>query len=255
MERINLQLDKLLEQVKRNPDTHSFTNETYDCPKCKDTYFITVQTGDPNYPEASKPCECRQRKILQNRFKMSGLTEVLKNKTFENFKPRPLQKKMYETAKEYAGNYFNIKNNRSNGMALIGRVGNGKTHMMAAVANYLINKGVMVLFVYTPELIEELRQAQFISDGELNNRIGLVKNTEVVIFDDIGREKITEFARVQYDRIINYRYMNGLPTLITSNLGFEELEEKIGMAATDRLMAMTKDRIIVCTDSSYRLVE
>lgn len=254
MEQIDRLINRLLAQIKNNPDTRTFTND-YKCPKCKDTYFISVKTGDPIYSEQDIPCECRQRKILQNRFKMSGLTEIMKDKTFDNFTPRPLQKKMYETAKEYAENYFNIKNNRSNGMALIGQVGNGKTHMMAAVANYLINKGVSVLFVYTPELIEELRQAQFTSDEELNNRINLVKNTEVVIFDDIAREKITEFARVQYDRIINHRYINGLPTLITSNLGFEGLEEKIGLAATDRLMAMTKDRIVLCTDNSYRMVE
>lgn len=211
-----------------------------------------METGDPFYPIATAPCECQKLIKIKRLLKSSGLDET---KTFENFNPRPLQKQMYDQAVEYVQNYHEIKNSRSNGMALMGRVGNGKTHILNAIGNELIKQGIQVVFVYTPDLMEELRLAQFDNNEGLTKKIELIKNAEVVIFDDLAKEKVKEWGQMQYDKIINHRYVHKLPTLYSTNSSISQLEDKLGEAATDRLMAMTKERIINCTDSSYRMME
>lgn len=193
-----------------------------------------------------------KKKIQNNILKSSGLTEFLKTKIFKNFN-QSKQPELYRVAKEYADNYSVIKNERCNGLAFIGSVGNGKTHLLAAIANKLLKKDILVVFINTPELIAELRAAQF---GEnLDKKINLIKNAPVVIFDDLAKEKPTDWVRTQYYMIINHRYINNLPVLFSSNCTFEELEDRLGEATTSRLMAMTKDRLVMCNGEDYRIKE
>jgi len=195
------------------------------------------------------------RKIQNNVLKSSGLTELLKTKTFATFNPKE-QPEMYKIALDYAVNFKEIEAEKCNGLAFVGAIGNGKTHLLTAIANYLLDSGVQVIFVNTPELIAELRQAQFDDGQSITKKIDHIKNARIVIFDDLAKEKITAWVATQYYMIINHRYIHGLPVLFSSNCDFEELEEKIqDPAIVSRLMAMTKDRLIVCKGDDYRIKE
>lgn len=179
---------------------------------------------------------------------------MLKAKRFANFN-RSEQPEMYDVALEYAENFAEIEQDRCNGLSFIGAVGNGKTHLLAAIANELLNKNITVVFVNTPDLINELRQAQFGDDNTLDKKINLIKKARLVIFDDLAKEKATDWVRTQYYMIINHRYINGLATAFSSNCTFEELEEKLDPATTSRLMAMTKARLVECNGDDYRVKE
>lgn len=125
-------------------------------------------------------------------------------------------------------NYIQIfkKGVTAKGLYMHGNFGVGKTFLAGAIANKLAEKHVKVGFIYFPDMVRELKSA--INEGTLEKRIDEIKNIEVVIFDDFGSETVTPFARDELiGPILQYRYMQGLPTIITSNLNFEQLENHL----------------------------
>ncbi len=164
---------------------------------------------------------------------------------------------MYALVKNYLRDFKQIRvsSDEAKGLGLMGTVGIGKTHLLLAAANALLESGVPVIFVSTPELIAELYDAQFapgLQQG-LNARIAALGQAPVVIFDDVGKERITDWVRNQYYRIINRRYIRRLPTLFSSNLNFSAIAEKIGDASASRLFSLTRGRQVYVQARDYRI--
>ena len=83
-----------------------------------------------------------------------------------------------------------ISKGRDNGLAYTGKVGTGKTHLLAAITNNLLKKMVPTLFINTPNLLAELLAAQFSEDrSEMERKISAVSNIDVAIFDDLAKRK------------------------------------------------------------------
>jgi DNA replication protein DnaC len=227
------------------------TTEYHQCPKCQDRELI-VEIRDSE--EIAVPCECREQKIIDRLIKHSGLTDELKLKSFSGFKITKATKAMFDIAYGYAKDFSKIRNERPNGVAFTGTVGTGKTHLLAAIANNLLTRRVPVLFINTPSLLAELLTAQFSEDrSEMERKIGLVSNVDVAIFDDLAKEKVSEWGQTQYYRIINHRYLEGLPTLFSSNCDWDLLADKLGEATMSRLYEMTRGRVANIKTYDYRL--
>ncbi len=163
---------------------------------------------------------------------------------------------MHRMAVQYVKEFPDIAagDAENKGLALMGTVGAGKTYILLGIANALLGRRVPVIMVTTPELIGELYDAQFYRDEEgLNAKIHKLGTARVVIFDDVGKEKITDWVQVQYYRIINQRYARRLPTLFSSNLTMDQIAGKIGDASASRLYALTRDRQIYVNAKDYRL--
>ena len=106
--------------------------------------------------------------------------------------------------------------------------GNGKTHLAAAAANLLISRGVAVLFVNAPELMDTLRDCYDSEDGEtVSNLTRKVRQAPVLIVDDFGAEKRSTWTDERVYLIVNYRLERDLPTLFTTNLPLDKLEERV----------------------------
>lgn len=142
----------------------------------------------------------------------------------------------------------NIIDNVSEGKGLFiysKNTGNGKTSWAIKMLNEYIKKMVfkrdldgfdkMVYYVNTPELLEELRQGY--STGEYGSIICKLKEADVVVFDDIGAEKATEWVRERLYTIINYRINNLKSNIFTSNLDIEQ----IGISLGDRIASRIRD--------------
>lgn len=241
-------------RIQNNLSTQGDTLElnNYDCQVCKDREIVVVEVADD---WVARECKCKEQKRMRRIIKSSGLTEELKKYTFGNFSPRPKQELMFKTAYTYVKDYPEIKEARCKGLAFTGTVGVGKTHLLAAIANNLLSKKIIVCFVNTPELIDELRESQFKDSNKMEKQLDIIKKSEVIIFDDLAKEKTSEWVQNQYYKIINHRYINGLATLFSTNCSMEELEDKLGDATASRLYAMTKDRLIHIVDDDYRMVE
>ena len=269
-------LDQILQRISltRQAGTGTLPNEpSYKCNICKDKELI--DRGDGVYVY----CECRKQKVIDRLIKSSMIDPNFSDSTFDNY--IPISKKtaeMLKNAKEYAEYFPSIRHEKHNGFALTARVGEsklnsipdprkraefkikhnsyglGKTHLQTAIAIHLLSKGVQVLMVNDTDIMSEIRQGQFAEDKDYFDRIiTRLENVELLIWDDLGKAKATEWVQNQYYRIFNYRYRNRLPICFSSNEDMDSLAEKIGDATVSRLSGMCKGRVIECEGNDYRL--
>ncbi len=109
------------------------------------------------------------------------------------------------------------KNNYVKGMYISGLYGSGKTYILATMANELAKLGSKVTFVYYPDLVRELKSS--IGSGDFEDKIEILKSSEILFIDDIGGETVSQFIRDEVlGPILQYRLMDQLPTFFSSNL-------------------------------------
>jgi len=112
-------------------------------------------------------------------------------------------------------------------LVLAGPSGCGKTHLAAAIANYCIENNHPVFYVTTPDLLDHLRST-FSPNSEIpyDEFFEQVRNTPLLILDDLGAQSSTPWAKEKLDQLLNHRFSNQLPTVIVSIIPIEELEER-----------------------------
>ncbi|RYL94621.1 primosomal protein DnaI [Sporolactobacillus sp. THM19-2] len=110
------------------------------------------------------------------------------------------------------------------GLYLCGEFGVGKTYLMGAIMNSLAQKRhVASLIIYVPDFFREIKGA--IQDNTVDSKLDVLKKTPVLILDDIGAETMTPWVRDEVlGSVLQYRMMEHLPTLYTSNFNYDELE-------------------------------
>ncbi|MFA7075516.1 MAG: primosomal protein DnaI [Candidatus Izemoplasmatales bacterium] len=114
------------------------------------------------------------------------------------------------------------KDNFVKGMYISGKYGTGKTYILAILANELAKLGHKVYFAYYPDLVRELKSS--IGDGSLEDKISLIKETEILVLDDIGGEYFSEFIRDEVlGPILQHRLLDNKPTFFSSNLSYNDL--------------------------------
>ncbi len=174
---------------------------------------------------------------LRNR---SGLSKRMRGYSFANFKPyfSPSAARAAEKVENYLKSW---EENREFGKGLYfcGGVGTGKTHLAVAVMNELMQrKRVPSLFVTVPEFLDNLREAYMIPGRDLDEWMDTVKNADLLVLDDLGSERPTEWVRERLFVIVNHRYREALPTLFTSNIGPRDLATQLGERTASRIIAM-----------------
>ncbi|HEU5139609.1 MAG TPA: primosomal protein DnaI [Bacillales bacterium] len=115
----------------------------------------------------------------------------------------------------------------SKGLYVYGGFGVGKTYIMGAIANSLAkHKDVQSLMVYTPDFFRDLKMS--IQNQTVNEKLDYIKKVPVLILDDIGAETISPWIRDDVlGTVLQYRMMEKLPTLYTSNWDYDELERHL----------------------------
>lgn len=111
--------------------------------------------------------------------------------------------------------------NDGQGLLFSGTIGTGKTYFAACIANRLIDKGYRILMTSFTKLTNDI-QATFDGKQEI---IDELNNYPLVIFDDLGVERNSEFMQEMVYNIIDSRYKSGLPFIITTNLSLEEIKK------------------------------
>lgn len=131
-------------------------------------------------------------------------------------------------------------NNNNKGLYLHGTFGCGKTYLISAAFNELSKKRISTEIVYYPELLRDLK-----SDFDtFADRIDYLENVDLLLIDDIGAEKVTEWSRDEIlGTILQHRMNNYKTTFFTSNLNIEQLEEHLIISSNIDEMVKAK-RII-----------
>ncbi|MFZ5915760.1 MAG: ATP-binding protein [Chloroflexota bacterium] len=176
------------------------------------------------------PCSCglvyrRKTQILKA---VSALRGRLLDCTFENFSLEGAARVALDARDETM-----LWTKKLTGWLVIyGGKGNGKTHLAAAAANHLIAQGQPVLLVNVPEFLDWLRESYSRSSFDdteetFSRRFSLVRDAPVLILDDLGAESDTPWANEKLYILLNYRQEMRLPTMMTSNLRFEDFPGRL----------------------------
>lgn len=168
--------------------------------------------------------------------------------TFENFQHRPGAETAYFECQKFANEFP-----QSTGLLLTGQYGNGKSHLAAAMANQLIPQGARCLFRNVPRLLSYIKKT-YDTDTHIREwRITEdLRRADLLILDDVGAHKWTEWREETLYAIIDDRYFYKKPLVVTTNCSLDDLEEKIGGRSFDRLVEMCL--IVENSASSYRQV-
>ena len=180
----------------------------------------------------------------------SGLGERFKNRTFEKFRTEPDNIAAYKAARSYADNFAKLFKMEKNGLVFAGPPGTGKTHLAASIANQLMSDGVPVIFTTMIDLLGKIK-ATFDAERTTANEADVMrsyKTVDLLIIDDMGKEQPTNWALTKMYEIINSRYENYRPVIITTNYSAEELTQRLTPKDGDNTTAAACiDRILEST--------
>lgn len=129
------------------------------------------------------------------------------------------------------------------GFYLYGQFGVGKSFVLGAIANELASLKIQTVVVFVPEFLRELKNS--IQDQSLQEKVNYVKNAPVLMLDDIGAESMTAWARDEIlATILHYRMSEELPTFITSNFNYDELEDHLSKTSKGDIEKVKGARIM-----------
>jgi len=173
--------------------------------------------------------------VQSQRDRLSNLT-LYSDMTFESFDVNtnalPEDRQNMERALAVARGYARAP---QDWLVFMGPFGCGKTHLAAAIANDLQQRGTDVVFVTVPDLLDYLRMTY--NPGTtttFEGRFQTVRNASVLFLDDLGTESATPWAKEKLFQIINHRYVARLPTVMTTAKQIDELDGRIRSRLLDR---------------------
>lgn len=224
------------------------------CSKCNGIGWVIKKDEDGN--EYAIECECQEVIKAKRRLEASGISEEFRKKGFKNFDDRnmPLLKKARDIAIDYCKNFPEIRSTRYNSILFMGQVGSGKTHLSMAICNAIMDNyktGVR----YMPYREEIIRIKQNIrNEDDYDNRIKIFKECPVLMIDDLLKGKSTDADINILFEIINYRYLNNLPMIISTEKTTDELLE-YDEGTMSRIIEMSRGHLIELKgrEHNYRL--
>ena len=234
------------------------------CPHCHNSGWIMEEE---NGIETVRRCICYQTKRKKKLFDAARIPFRYKHCTLDNFEIMPKGKMppqphgtnqvslgmIKEMAEQFVRKYPLVD---QEGFLFMGRCGVGKTHLAVAIIQELIQKkGVPCVFYDFRDLLSEIKST-YTTNSSISESAVLspVLQKEVLVLDELGAQKVTEWMRDMLTYIINQRYNEKRPTIITSNWMDDADEEedtltaRIGYRLRSRLNEMCQVLEIVGED-------
>lgn len=205
----------------------------------KNNYIENIATAYSrcNCEEANKIWKQYDEFIEKEKLKEFNLKQIAKlfqnnnlgkrqlNSTFENYKINNKNKKAYENAKKYANKLINGETDK--GLFITGTYGVGKTYLASCIANETIKNKNTVVFGTLIQLLDYIKDTYKDLDMSDKEYLNLYSSVDLLIIDDLGKEKPTEWVLEKLFLIVNNRYNNYLPIVITTNYNRNQLRERL----------------------------
>jgi len=210
-----------------------------------------------------------QRVVIRERWRREcGIPSDLHCTRFEDFEPE-FQREALRICRKYAGS-FDLDNPKGMPSLYLYSKGPGvgKSTLMACITNYVIDNWrgdpasatLPVRFEKGPGLVRRVRATYNIPEAqrpyhETEEQVyAQLRTVKLLLLDDVGKEKPSDFTRELYWYIIDERVSRGLPVVVNSRLALEDdsLAELMREDTVDRLYGMCRGKMVILTGTSYR---
>ena len=202
----------------------------WNCPLCQDR----------GYTEPGVLCSCYQKERLDDLFLRSGMSEAMRQFTFENFETRYYTNAEDMDHKVQWCRQFvqQIQQGKcSQCLFLTGGVGRGKTHLSAAIANAVLENGNTVIYRRAADLFELIRQYRYEENRQkFEEMLEQLRTCDLLVIDDLGAERTTEFVVEQLVILLEERNYRNKPWIISSNLSINEIISTDNDRTADRIL-------------------
>lgn len=192
---------------------------------------------------------------MRDRLRRASVPKMYLGCRFANYRP--------ERAEQFAAKAAareTTEQGKNASVLLCGDPGCGKTHLAVAALTKHVKAGMYGLFLSAPMLIAKLkeematdRNSRMDSESDWDGRgvIGQALDADILLLDDLGAERLTDYSRDQIYTLLDARYSNMQPTIITSNLKADVLRQHVGERMFSRLAQMCRTVEVVGED--YRM--
>ena len=224
------------------------------CGKCGSRKQLRVKFGDKTHVVRCV-CKCESKELEEkkrqeeyeeqmrriNRLKEASMMDKkYREVTFDKYEVREENKKVFEVAKKYADRFQDMYK-KNQGLLLYGPVGTGKSFTAACIGNYLLNNAKPVIMTSFVKILQDIwendREAEYIT---------ILNSASLLIIDDLGTERETDYALEKVYNIIDSRVRANKPMIITSNLELNDM-----MECEDIRKKRIYDRILECCYPMY----
>ena len=224
------------------------------CGKCGSRKQLRVKFGDKTHVVRCV-CKCESKELEEkkrqeeyeeqmrriNRLKEASMMDKkYREVTFDKYEVREENKKVFEMAKKYADRFQDMYK-KNQGLLLYGPVGTGKSFTAACIGNYLLDNAKPVIMTSFVKILQDIwendREAEYIT---------ILNSASLLIVDDLGTERETDYALEKVYNIIDSRVRANKPMIITSNLELNDM-----MECEDIRKKRIYDRILECCYPMY----
>ena len=220
-------------------DSEDSDQAVTECPKCFGTGLEIVKD------KGARICDCRKMRSHHGQFDSVRLPKRYDGFHFGSYKPQNESQKVARgMAMSFAMEYPAV----NQGLLFMGSVGVGKTHLAVSILKGLTERGFSCLFYDFGSLLKEIQDSY--SATAQSTEMGVltpVLTTDVLVLDELGASKTTDWARDTMAHVINTRYNEKKFTVFTTNYlddrpndREETLEDRIGVRVRSRLYEMCR---------------
>lgn len=202
-----------------------YLEPSYDCPDCHDTGYI-----------GNQKCHCFQKAAIDLFYTQSHLKGLLESENFDSFSfeyysqnyidrlsgqnSLQLARRAYDECQHFIQTFDTEHTN----LLLFGTTGIGKSFLTHCIAREIMNSIHSVLYLTATDFFDALLSKAIGRTDESLNLYEQIQECELLIIDDLGTERNTEFVVSQLFVCLNDRILNQKSTIISTNLTLDEIK-------------------------------
>lgn len=182
-----------------------------------------------------------------------NLPFVTDEKNFDNYNITKDTETAHSVARKYCER---IINGEQVVLLMIGSVGTGKTHLMSAIGHELLKHKILVRYDMTSQMLDKFRESISNQDQDLSQILSMYRKYKVLMLDDIGVEKPSEWVTDRLQVLFDSRILNSTGSMvIATNLNRQDLSTRLGARIGSRLWDSSSNKFmrIVINTKDYRL--